>query len=359
MPSKQPNVLVTGVGGRSVGHQVLHALNLLKDKYRIVCCDADSFAFGLYQGAARYIVPFAQAPNYLASILEIVRQQKIDILLPGTEAEIAVLAQEREALAAVGCHLVASSPETIALCNDKAVLYEWLAANNIGVPASCRVDGWKELVASVGFPIVAKPAKGSGGSRQVEILCTEPEVEEYIQRFSGDRAHIVFQEYVGDANSEYTVGVIVDRDGVAVESIALRRHLVGLSLGQTRTFDGRVYALSTGYSQGYIVSAPDIQRFCEGLAEKLGIMGPANIQLRTHGGVIKVFEVHPRFSGTTSIRADAGVNEPDLVIRNQLFGEKIGRQNYRTNVAAIRAFQNILVPMDDVAGVPKPAPGVR
>jgi carbamoyl-phosphate synthase large subunit len=56
--------------------------------------------------------------------------------------------------------------------------------------------------------------------------------------------------------------------------------------------------------------------------------------------------VHPRFSGTTSIRASAGFNEPDVLIRNFLFGETIGRLDYRHNVAAIRAFQHTLVPLE-------------
>ena len=94
---------------------------------------------------------------------------------------------------------------------------------------------------------------------------------------------------------------------------------------------------------------PKIRVFCEDLAVRLGLCGPVNIQLRTHGDAIKVFEVHPRFSGTTSIRAEAGFNEPDMVIRDQLLGEEVGRQDYRVNVAAIRTFRALLVPIEEMA----------
>jgi len=350
--SERPCVLVTGVGGRSVGHQVLHALSLTGNRYKIICTDADSFSFGLYLTPHRYLVPLANDPDYLDAILAIIERENVDVILPGTEAEVMRLVQCRGQLHDVGCKLIASPESAVALCNDKAELYRWLAREKIGVPTSVGVDDWPALVEKAGFPIVAKPATGSGGSRSVELLATAAEVEDYISRFPGSKENIVFQEYVGNAESEYTVGVLIGRRGDIVDSIVMRRHLVGLSLGHSRKINGVRYALSTGYSQGIIVRDPGIQGFCEDLALRLGLQGPANIQLRVHNGEIKVFEVHPRFSGTTSIRAQAGFNEPDLMIQNHLLDADPGRQSYRTNVAAIRAFQSILVSTEEMESLP-------
>ena len=36
-----------------------------------------------------------------------------------------------------------------------------------------------------------------------------------------------------------------------------------------------------------------------------------------------MFEVNPRFSGTTSLRAMVGYNEPDILIRKHVLGESI------------------------------------
>ncbi len=352
------NVLITGVGGRSVGHQILHALLMHKDKYNIVCVDGDAYAFGLYSVNDRYVVPFASSPDYVPAIREIVRKHKISAILPGTEAEIKVLVPYKKEFEGEGCKIIASDAETIDLCQDKAALYRWLEENNIGVPLSGGVDDVNELIARCGFPLVAKPSGGSGGSRNVEILADKTEVEDYIARFPYDKETIVFQEYVGDAESEYTVGVIATEDGAVIDSIVMHRKLTGLSLGIQRVIDGKKYALSTGYSQGYIVKHPQIQEFCEDLIQKLNIRGPMNVQLRLHEGQVKVFEIHPRFSGTTSIRADAGLNEPDLAIRSFVLGERPGRQNYRSNVAAIRAFQTMIVPMDEMDAVTSPLSGL-
>ena len=47
----------------------------------------------------------------------------------------------------------------------------------------------------------------------------------------------------------------------------------------------------------------------------------------------------------TSIRAAAGFNEPDLLIKDFLFQQPVRRVEYQTDVLAIRAFSNLLVPM--------------
>jgi carbamoyl-phosphate synthase large subunit len=132
----------------------------------------------------------------------------------------------------------------------------------------------------------------------------------------------------------------------------MRRRLFGMTMGQRRAIEGREYALSTGLSQGVIVREPMVQEVCERLTLALGMKGAANIQCRTHQGEVLVFEVHARFSGTTSIRAQAGFNEPDVLIRNALSGERFERLQYQVDVAAIRYLTAELVPLDRVNRVP-------
>jgi carbamoyl-phosphate synthase large subunit len=123
-------------------------------------------------------------------------------------------------------------------------------------------------------------------------------------------------------------------------------------MGQRRSIEGREYALSTGLSQGVIVREPMVQDVCERLALALEMKGAANIQCRVDQGKVLVFEVHARFSGTTSIRAQAGFNEPDVLIRNALFGERFERLPYQVDVAAIRYLKADLIPLDRINHVP-------
>lgn len=72
-----------------------------------------------------------------------------------------------------------------------------------------------------------------------------------------------------------------------------------------------------------------VRSSAEEIALKMQVRGPLNIQARVEGGEPKVFEINPRFSASTAIRAAAGVNEPDLVFRNWVLGEKVKIENYR------------------------------
>jgi carbamoyl-phosphate synthase large subunit len=350
------SVLVTGVGGRSVGHQVLHALSLMREKYRLVATDVESFSFGLYLADAAYLVPRAEAPDYIPAIQDLVTREEIQVILPGTEPEIRSLVAGREGFEGRCCLVLASSPEVVHLCSNKIRLYGWLQANGFLVPRSVPAEEWRRLVAEAGFPLIGKPTEESGGSRNVEILTDEAEVERYLDHNRGSR-EVLLQEYVESPDAEYTVGVLISKTGDLIDSIVMHRRLLGLSLGTHRRWDSHDYALSTGYSQGCIVKHPELQEVCEQLALKIGIRGPSNIQCRISPRGVTILEVHPRFSGTTSIRAEVGFNEPDTLIRNYLFSETFGRLNYETDVAAIRAFQTLIVPlsvMNNVSRIPSP-----
>lgn len=345
-------VLVTGVGGRSVGHQILTALKLLGDKYRIIVTDADIFSAGLYQASDRYVVPQAFAINYAKTIRSVILKESVDVVIPGTEVEVYTLARHREILADLKCTLIANPTPVIDICSNKAVLYDWLKAHSLAVPKTVSGKDYQELVAKVGWPIVGKPTEGTGASRNVAILCNEIEVKNYAAEAETNNVKIIFQEYIGSPNEEYTVGVMISKKGGVIDSIVVHRKLIGLSMGVQRIINGHHFALSTGYSQGFVIKHEEIQSFCENLACKIGIIGPANIQLRLHQGKAVIFEVHPRFSGTTSIRALVGFNEPDVLIRHFHLGEEFGRLNYQYNVAAIRSFHNTIVPVSEMDAVP-------
>ena len=136
------------------------------------------------------------------------------------------------------------------------------------------------------------------------IICAE-----YITR-SGSMPLI--QEYISADNGEYTVGVLSLPNGELVGSIALRRSLDAKLSVMVRNRTG---VISSGYSQGYIGDFPDIRRQCELIAKAIGSKGPLNIQGRLKGGAFVPFEINPRFSASTYLRAMAGFNEADMTLQ--------------------------------------------
>ena len=342
-------VLVTGTGGRSVGSGILHALVRsspeVRARWRVVAADADPFAWGLYKADAAALLPLAQDADYVSAVERVVREQQIDAIIPGTEVEIEVLLRNAEAFAPAV--VIANRLELLPLMLDKFETARRLASLGYTSIPTVPLAEWPSIAARWGFPLIIKPTRGTGGSRGLHLVRDEEELRRVLPQFD-ERAHACVQPYVGDGEQEYTVGVLSDRSGNVIDSIVMHRKLTGLSLLAAANVGDRRCTISTGYSQGFIVRAPAIQTFCEELAQRLDSRGPLNIQLRLDRATNEplVFEVHPRFSGTTPIRADVGFNEVDLLLRNALFGESFDRLEYRTNVAAIRAFEHVIVPMD-------------
>jgi carbamoyl-phosphate synthase large subunit len=341
-------VLVTGVGGRSVGAGILHSLMrtsaVVRERWETVATDSDPFSWGLYVADHSAVVPRAADPDYLERILALIDHHQVAAVIPGTEAEANLLAARRHELPVP---VIANDASLMPLMMDKACTERKL--RELGLPSipSYSWEQREQALVEFGFPVFVKPTVGTGGSRGVHLVTDAGELDALIPLVRPESRSIV-QPYIGDGEDEYTVGVLSDQSGRLIDSIVIRRKLIGLSLLDVKTHAGRVAAVSTGISQGFIVRHAEIQEFCEQLALTLGSRGPLNIQLRIHDGQIYVFEIHPRFSGTTPIRASVGFNEPDVLLRDALFGERCGRIGYLTEVAAIRAFEHVLVPVGEM-----------
>lgn len=338
---KKHRVLITGVGGKSVGYQILYCMKGLEEQYDVFVADCKPFTYGLYLGYSAIILPHANNSKYLDEIISAVQQHKIDAIIPGTEIELRILADYEEKLIALGCHLIANPRTVIKLCDDKLKIAIWLLQNGFSTPLTVPINEWRSLVTKNGYPVIAKPSKETGGSRGVRIICNDQEMEEYLIAANDDS---ILQEYIDASLGEYTVGVVVSPLGEIVDSIIVRRELVDISFGASKDFINRKIITSSGISQGFIVKNERIAKRCEALALAIGARGPLNIQCRVTHDDISVFEIHPRFSGTTSIRATAGFNEVDLVLRMFLDNEVFGRIQYKTNQAVIRCLDHVMVP---------------
>jgi carbamoyl-phosphate synthase large subunit len=77
----------------------------------------------------------------------------------------------------------------------------------------------------------------------------------------------------------------------------------------------KVGLISSGYSQGLIDHFPELQTTAEKIADAIDSIGPINIQARVRGGRLIPFEINPRFSASTYMRAMAGFNEIDIYLR--------------------------------------------
>jgi len=173
------------------------------------------------------------------------------------------------------------------------------------------------------FPVVIKPRQGAG-SRNVFLAQDKEEslfFSKYIKKYG---SQVLIQEYVGNSNEEFTVGVLYSGNGKLKTSIAMKRILsAALSTRQVGIHkkSKEKLVISSAISQGLIDDFKQVRKIGEKIAKALDADGPINIQCRKKGSQIIPFEINPRFSGTTVARCLVGVNEPDILVRYKLFNE--------------------------------------
>lgn len=336
MPSidrERIKVLVTAMGGGGHGEQILKAL--LQDR---------SGLFSVYGGDANpdcpqfklveksFILPLASDPKYLDVVLDICKEHGINALFHGCEPELKLFSRERERIYREGIFLPINPANVIDVCMDKAKTACFLEEVGIEMPKFVEILNVSDLDNVSFYPAVVKPSVGGGGSANCYIVQSLVELKALsvlLDLKSGSQKFMV-QEYVGTPDQEYTVGVLHDMDGNYINSIAVKRQLSGqlnirLSVdNKTKREDlGPKLVISSGVSHGYVGRFPEITEQCQDIAKQIGAKGPINIQCRFVDGKVKVFEINPRFSGTTSIRAMKGYNEPVVLLRKHLLGEDI------------------------------------
>ena len=342
---KKITVLITGVGGGGVGEQVMKSLRLCGNRYRIIGTDMTRFSIGMYRADNEHLLPPAKDANYIDELLWVCGEEKVQVVVPGSEPELRAISENRQKFTERGTLLLANSPGVIDRCMNKWETHLWLKEHGFKTPDSCLPD--RDDVPDIELPAVVKPAVGGGGSFNCYMAQDQEELSFFTNYIRKQGLQPIVQRYMGAANSEYTVGVLTDMvNGELLGSIALRREITsGLSnrMRIPARGGGRVLVVSSGISQGEFRDYPQVRQECERIALALGSKGPLNIQCRVHNGEVYVFEINPRLSGTTYLRTLAGRNDPDILIRRHLLGDNAPLTKY-TEGLALRGLAEEIVP---------------
>lgn len=328
-------ILVTAVGGGGVGEQILKALLIANNnhgQYYIIAGDmnADCPQFSWADESVQ--LPAANCPDFITVVLDICLRKSCKAVFYGCEPDLKMFSKHRQLFIDHDILLSLNPSGLIDACMDKVKTGEILSNLGFKPPKWIEMDDITHLKTIDFFPVIVKPAVGAGGSNHCYIAQTYHELlalNNYLSlALPGQK--LVIQEYVGTADDEYTVGVLMDMDGHYINAIAMNRFLKNqLNIrakypnNTGRDELGSHLVISSGISHGRIARFPEITHHCRKIAEAIGARGAINIQLRYVNGELKVFEINPRFSGTTSLRAMMGYNETDILLRKHILGEKI------------------------------------
>ena len=320
-------ILVTGVGSL-LGQGILKSIQHSTLKCYVAGADYFPSAVGLYWVDKGFILPDILKPEisevqWIDSLINVINQEKIDLVLPGLDFEIPILARNKSIIEKqTSATLLISSEEVVRIGHDKWETVNYLKNNNFNYPHSTLPETVENFTQSNPFPYIVKPRFGHT-SENVFLVKNKKELNMALR--ACDKP--IIQEYLGDLNQEYTCGATcIDHEIVTI--ISLRRTLKN---GNTQ--------------QAFCEKTDEIDAYIRKLTLSLKPYGPVNFQLRlTERGPV-VFEINPRFSGTTPIRALFGVNEVEAVIKNLSAAETKGQYKEKEGVV-IRYFDNQYIPFD-------------
>jgi len=293
-------ILLTGAGAL-LGQGIIKSLRMSSLDCEIIGADPHPLAAGLYRSDKACLLPMADSPNFLGELLRIARSECVDAVLVGTDVELGILAAHRaEIEAEVGAKVLVSSPEVIAIANDKWKTYLFLKEHGFPYPESCLASDLEDFLSRVPFPLVVKPRVGARSVGKT-LVANRKQLEWALETLENP----IIQECLLPESEEYTVGTLVF-DGKCLAVVPMKRELR----------DGNTF-------RAYVDDYPAIVEAIQPIATALNPYGPANFQLRYTKNGATVFEINGRFSGTTPFRAVMGFNEVEAALRHILFGQTI------------------------------------
>ncbi|MDO5068108.1 MAG: ATP-grasp domain-containing protein [Propionibacteriaceae bacterium] len=212
----------------------------------------------------------ARDPGYPAELTDLMTAHCATLLIPTVQEELPVLA------ATPPPGTLISSLQTVQIADDKWVTSQHLAAAGVPVPATVRAESaLKADIAPLGLPVLSKPRVSRGGRGVV--------VHDQIDALPRDPGTILSEFAPG---TEYCVQVVqgIGNDAcIVLEKTALRAGRVGNADSVRR------------------VEAPDVAQMAMSAVRSLGVVGPADLDIRRRDdGTPLVIEINARFGAQSA-----------------------------------------------------------
>jgi carbamoyl-phosphate synthase large subunit len=299
-------VLITAIGG-DIAQSVATIVRDTFPSWRLLGTDLQARHGGALFVDELGLAPSAADAAYVDWLQRLIADEKVDICIPMSEAELSRLTQPGCFLPNVKMAMV--NAKAIAIGNDKLDTANFL--RSIGCPAPWTVAADSSAL-DVALPCIFKPRRGAG-SRSVFICNTRAELDFYRERHPDG----IFQELLLPADREVTCTVYRQRSGETVV-LQLLRTLVGGF---------------TGWAQ--VIDDAAIREQCVLLAQALELQGSINVQLRLTDDGPRIFEINARFSSTALMRHRMGFQDVVWTLR-ELLDEPVAFFNPPQGTTAVR-----------------------
>lgn len=261
--------------------------------------------------------------GYLNWLLNIIRKYKIDFIIPGIEADMYKWSKHVVEIEESGTKLLLNNKDLIELCRDKWVFYEKLQSVNSPYAIATTLESdFENLVSQFRLPFLLKPRCGHGSKGIVKV--DSKAVFDKHKEFIGSQ--LMVQPIVGNDEEEYTTSAFCDGKGGLYAYMTLKRKL---------SKDGFT-------EKAEVVDLENIEETLLDLCKIFKPYGPTNFQFRKVNTGLKLLEINPRISSSTSIRAKFGYNESLMAVEYFIEGRTIRQPEIRHG-KAIRYIEDLVI----------------
>lgn len=298
---KEIRVLVTGVGRRVELMQAFRqAAHKLEINLKLFGADMAGTAPALAYCDYTRKVCSMRDPQYIEQLIDICREDKIDLVMPTIDTDLLILSQNIGQFETIGTRVLISQPDKILICRDKNNTGDFFTS--CGLKAPLTYNNYKEYPGP--YPCFIKPKDGSSSinaykvdnAQELEVYAAQ--VEDYI-----------IQPFV--SGREYTIDIFCDFDGNPI-FITPRERL------QVRA--GEVLKTQINMDP---VMIEESKRICEAFKP----CGPLTVQLiqdKTTGENYYI-EINPRYGGGAPLSMKAGSRSAEALLE-LIYGESIAFQ---------------------------------
>ena len=307
-------ILVSGASG-ILGYGILKSLE--QGDYRLIGTSIydDSIApvfCDIFEKAVR-----TDDSSYMHWLCEMIEKHNIDMIIPGIECDMYEWNKHRNVLNKITFPLL-NNPNLIKSCSDKWEFYQKLIDENVEYAIPTSIDCPQNP--AFRLPILLKPRHGFGSQGIIRIgSLTEYDKHRWDLKYG----KLMIQPIV--SGNEYTVSAFYSDNSNLIDYIAFKRKLSKL-----------------GWTELAEVSDIDCEDMLLDLAETFRPVGPTNFQFIYDGG-IRLLEINPRISASTSIRALLGYNEAEMSVEYFLNGMIPKRADKPTGKRAIRYTEDYIL----------------
>lgn len=293
---------------------------------RVIAADLARDNAALFAADIGVLLPRSDDPTFAEALEGVVKVHQVRLIVPTRDAEIAVLAGLKSRFAAIGATILAPSPETLAIVQDKRRFVTFCASN--GFPVA-RVFESNEKPQR--FPVFVRPARGAGGRGAGAIV----DVAAWTA-LGAERAGLVIQDMI--EAPEYTIDVLLDLRGRPIEAVTRRRLMVR---------DGEAV-------KSRVENQPKLRDASLALSEALGLVGHNVVQAFVlENGDLRFVEVNPRFGGASNLSIAAGLDSPRRIVELLSGRADAARRErpIRFGLTMLRYSDDVLVPEAEFAAM--------